>query len=106
MSGQGFGQQQSDRIAELRQKMFQLQHAMQTGVAVKMNFEQDETTPKHLRVGVNMAMIESGTLAGLLLSKGVFTEEEYYTALIEGLEHEIEMYKAFLAQRGITAELL
>lgn len=43
-------------IEELRQEYASLCHAMQSGVAFKINIDPGETMPKHLRVGVNSAM--------------------------------------------------
>lgn len=70
-------------------------HAMQAGVATKMNFDggSKETEPKHLRVGVNSAMIAQDALARLLISKGVFTEEEYVKELADAMEREKESYE-------------
>ena len=74
-------------------------HAMQSGVAMKMNYEPAETTPKHLRVGVNSAMVEHSALAALLMRKGVITEDEYLAALADGMEHEAELYRQWLQRR-------
>lgn len=74
-------------------------HAMQSGVAMKMNYDPSETTPKHLRVGVNAAMVEHSALARLLVRKGVITEEEYAAALADGMEAERDMYQQWLQQR-------
>ncbi len=85
-------------IEEKRLKYEQLLHAMQTGVAFVMEIDEGETSPKHLRVGVNSAMIDSGAMAGLLIKKGIITEDEYYDALIEVAEREVQSYKAILAK--------
>ena len=68
-------------------------HAMQSGVAMKMNYEPSETTPKHLRVGVNSAMADHSALARLLIAKGLFTEDEYLQALTLGMEQEKKLYE-------------
>lgn len=68
-------------------------HAMQAGVAAKMPFLPKETEPKHLRVGVNSAMVASDSLARLLISKGIITEAEYVKALADGMEQERKMYE-------------
>lgn len=73
-------------------------HAMQTGVGFKMTVEPDDTSSKHLRVGVNIAMREHQALATLLMNKGVFTEDEYWDALIEQMQAEVDMYEATLAE--------
>lgn len=85
-------------IQEKRQRYEQLLHAMQTGVAFVMEHDRNETSPKHLRVGVNSAMIDSGAMAGLLIKKGLITEDEYYDALIEVTEREVKLYKRRLEE--------
>lgn len=70
-------------------------HAMQTGVAHQMQDPSvKETQPKHLRVGVNSALVSSGALAKLLIQKGVITEAEFLAAQAEGMEAEAEDYTA------------
>ena len=68
-------------------------HAMQTGVATKMHIYPAETSPKHLRAGVNSAMVDTGAVIGLLIKKGVFTEEELYEALADKMEEEVKLYE-------------
>jgi hypothetical protein len=67
-------------------------HAMQTGVAVMMNYRPSETDPKHLRVGVNSAMVGNAALVRLLSAKGVFTLDEYYKELADEMEREAGRY--------------
>lgn len=74
-------------------------HAMQSAVAYFMNVDGIATTPKHLRVGVNSAFVEHGALVKLLLEKGVFTEEEYYKALADKMEEEVESYRKMAVER-------
>jgi hypothetical protein len=74
-------------------------HAMQSGVAMEMNYDTGPTDPKHLRVGVNSALVDSSALAGLLIAKGVITEDEYLEAITAGMEREAEDYQARLRQR-------
>lgn len=80
-------------IEEKRAKYAALAHAMQTGVAYKMERNPAETSAKHLRVGVNAAMSDQGALVGLLLKKGIITEDEYLDAIIESMEREVQMYQ-------------
>lgn len=86
-------------IAELHDRYLAAAHAMQTGVAFKMDHDPGETSPKHLRVGVNSAMVETSALALLLIEKGVFTMVEYRTALAEAMERERDMYQEWLNAR-------
>lgn len=71
---------------------------MQTGVAFKMSKDDKDTTPKHLRVGINAAMSDHSALVGLLMQKGIITEDEYYDKLIESMEREVEMYRKKLSE--------
>lgn len=73
-------------------------HAMQSGVAFKMEHDPSETTPKHLRVGVNSAMVENSALVRLLVDKGIITNEEWAAALADGMEAERDLYKSWLEQ--------
>jgi hypothetical protein len=81
-------------------------HAMQSGVAAKMDIDSSETTPKHLRVGVNSAMVDMGALVKLLIAKNVFTYEEYVTAVADSMEREKAVYEHWLREHfghdGIT----
>lgn len=52
-----------------------------------------ETEGKHLRVGVNSALVEASALARLLFRKGMMTAAEYYDALIETWEQEVDSYR-------------
>jgi hypothetical protein len=76
-------------------------YAMQAGVGLREKLgRSNETTPKHLRVGVNSAMVEHSALARLLVAKGVITEAEYSEALAEGMREEVALY-----ERGLTEEI-
>lgn len=95
------------KVEELRQRYHNLCHAMQTGVAFKMENDPSDTSPKHLRVGVNSAMVETSTLTRLLIQKGVITEEEFYEMLCTVMEQEVELYKRWLSERfGAEINLL
>lgn len=81
-------------------------HAMQSGVASKMVFDPAETTPKHLRVGVNSAMSDHSALVYLLVQKGVITEEEYSSAIADAMEREKGRYEETLSDQFGTAVTL
>jgi len=68
-------------------------HKMQTGVALKMQHDPDETSQKHLRVGVNGAMADQGGLVTLLIEKGIFTVDEYEKVIADFAEREAKMYQ-------------
>jgi len=71
-------------------------HAMQTGVGMKMGVDPSETSPKHLRVGINAAMSDQGGLVTLLIEKGLITKEEYLDAITTSMERESNSYKDYL----------
>ena len=76
---------------------YELCHAMQSGVASKMEYDDRETQPKHLRVGVNSALVSNGALVALLIDKGVFTQAEYEAKLNEYMEQEVKRYEVDLS---------
>lgn len=75
-------------------------HAMQSGVALDHSRGSQDGTPKHLRVGVNAAMCEHAALAALLISKGVFTRDEYEAAVALEMEAEVARYRERLELPG------
>lgn len=81
-------------------------HAMQSGVAMKMNYDPTECTSKHLRVGVNAAMCDASAMARLLIEKGLITEDEYDAAITAEMAREVARYEAWLTARiGTTITL-
>ena len=81
-------------------------HAMQSGVAAEMNFDPAPTEPKHLRVGVNSALVGTAALAGLLIAKGVITLEEYEAAQAAQMEAERDAYAARISEHyGTNVQL-
>lgn len=73
-------------------------HAMQAGVAMEMNISPGPTSPKHLRVGINSALVDQGALAKLLVDKGVITSLEYAEACATMMEGEKERYEKDLSE--------
>lgn len=86
-------------------------HAMQSGVKADMETDpnrdsQGATTPKHLRVGVNTALSNVGSLAKLLIDKGIITEDEYFEAIADGMERERDRYRELITSRfGVDINL-
>ena len=72
-------------------------HAVQSGVAYEMPINKAPTEPKHLRVGINSAMVEHYALAKLLMDKGVITTDEYEEALAMAAEAEKKRYEDYLS---------
>jgi hypothetical protein len=89
----------SDSLNQLQERYAALCHAMQSGAAMKMNYDPTDTQPKHLRVGVNSAMVEHAALVQVLFDKGIISNEEYHQALCHWMEREVEMYKQWLSDR-------
>lgn len=71
-------------------------HGMQSGVAA---LNSDECSPKHLRVGVNAAMVEHGALVELLIQKGLITRLEFMRSLVKFMEAEKADYEKKLSQK-------
>lgn len=87
----------SEKIKEYVDRYNAALHAVQTGVAMKMQLgEMSSTSPKHLRTGINSALVNCAGIAQLLMDKGIFTEEEYFRYQAEWMENE---------QRGFEEEL-
>jgi hypothetical protein len=81
-------------------------HAMQSGVAMEMQNDPSSTSPKHLRVGVNSAMVDSATIARLLIDRGIFTEAEFRSALADQMEVEKKLYEERLSKwHGVSIKL-
>lgn len=80
-------------IQKQRDRYARHMHGMQAGVAVDAGRGDPSTNPKHLRVGVNSALVDSGTLFRLLIAKGIFTELEFYTTLADVAEEEHMSYE-------------
>jgi hypothetical protein len=75
-----------------------LAHAMQAGVALVMQLGlSNEAEPKHLRVGVNMAMVEHCALIEVLINKGICSLEQIKAANITALEREVDAYEKQLS---------
>lgn len=67
-------------------------HAMQSGVAMEMNYDPKVGSPKDLRVGLNSAMVTDAALTKLLIDKGIITLEEYSAANADAMEQERDRY--------------
>ena len=82
-----------------------LLHAIQSGVAHEMRFDAGATEGKHLRVGVNNALLENAAVAKILIDKGLITEEEYFNSVIARLEEEKARYEARISARHNGAKI-
>lgn len=89
------------RIEMARSRYLVATHAMQTGVNFTMQSDPEEAkqvTPKHLRVGVNVALVNHTALVTLLINKGIITEVEYYESIASKMEQEVARYKRRLEE--------
>lgn len=91
-------QKASKRELELAEEMAQLGHALQSGVKAEMDKRHEPTSPKHLRTGVNTALVYHGALVKLLVDKGIFTREEYGEAAVAAMREEVERYEKRLSE--------
>ncbi|MEI9995129.1 MAG: hypothetical protein WDM91_11080 [Rhizomicrobium sp.] len=89
----------AEKAAEFARRHQIAQHAMQAGVAYEIARDDHSVWPKHLRVGINTAMIDHASLVKLLVKKGVITELEYLQAIAEGMEDERARYEE---RHGVT----
>lgn len=80
-------------------------HGVQTGVEIEMNSGSKATHPKHLRVGVDSAMVNDAALARLLVKKGLFTWEEYREEIRLEANRELDRYEDRVRGRGLSAEV-
>ncbi len=74
-------------------------HAMQTGVAYDQQYNPKDKEPKHLRVGINVALCDHTALVRLLIDKGLITELEYWQAVTAEMDREVERYTAKINER-------
>lgn len=80
-------------------------HRIQTAIAAMPDHRNQ--TPKHLRTGIDLSKSDMGGLARLLIAKGVFTEEEYLTAIADAAEAEADAYDDELSVRhGVNIKTL
>lgn len=67
-------------------------HRMQSAIALEIQVkgEASAANAKHLRVGLNSAFAEHAALAGLLIERGVITQEDYFDAIMREAEAEAD----------------
>jgi len=86
------------RVELLYHESDRLLHAIQTGVKARIEYGlSNDSDPKHLRVGINNALIAQGALTDLLVKKGLITEEEFAQTYVEFLKKEVESYELLLS---------
>jgi hypothetical protein len=73
--------------------------AMQAAIGMDVETGTKSASPKHLRVGINSAMIDTGAIARLLIKKGVFTEQEFDESLEVLANEEVASYEKLLSEK-------
>jgi len=94
-----------DKVVELKTEYQFLLHALQSGVLAEIELNDPAAAhntlahgPKHLRVGVNSAIVQSSGLANLLIQKGVITEVEFWRSQVAGFREEVQRYEQKLSE--------
>lgn len=87
-------------VKDMQDELAALDHAVQTGVKFKSEFdpEHDGATPKHLRTGVNLAMVQVAAVVSLCVEKGLFTLADYLRSLVAETRKEVERYEDDLSR--------
>ena len=80
----------------------QAAHGVQAAIAFDIGRGSTASTPKHLRVGVDMSKADMLGLAMLLISKGVITEEEYIEHMRLAANEELAMREAACPIPGMS----
>lgn len=88
----------TETVEQAKARYMAAAHAMQSGVAMAMNYDESQTDPKHLKVGVNSALVTASALGHLLIAKGVIAEGEWFTALANQMESERDDYAALIEE--------
>ena len=83
-----------------------LSHAIQSGIALALEFDPTPGKPKHLRVGNDLRASEHAALVRTLIKAGVITEQAYCEEVLEELRREKERHEErLLARYGRRVEL-
>lgn len=93
-----------NKLDDLQRRYLAAAHAVQAGVQMELNDDPptrsgSAASPKMLRTGINLAMVEHGALVRLLIAKGLITHEEYMAELVAGVEDEQRQYEERLSAR-------
>lgn len=98
-------------LEDLKRRYAAAMHAVQTGVAMTISLDNRDVasgdkqpdsgsaSSKHLRTGIDSALVSNGALTQLLIEKGVITELEFWAKLAEFAEDEAKAYESELRQR-------
>jgi hypothetical protein len=75
------------------------QMCVQSGVQALEDLDGKPESSKHLRVGINTALVDHAALAELLIAKGLITRKEYAKALADAMEREHRRLEAAISKR-------
>lgn len=78
-------------------RYYRAAHAVQSGVKILHDRGDSATHPKHLRVGVNSALVETGLLVKILTDKGLLTVDEWWKMLADAMEVEAAKYESLVS---------
>lgn len=97
----------TERIAAATARYMTAAHAMHSGVAQLLYFNDTDAQPKHVRVGINLSKVTEGVLVKVLIDMGIITHAEWAEALAQGVEDEVRRYEADLTEMmGARVRLL
>jgi hypothetical protein len=81
-----------ESIAEARARYDRANAIVQQQVQGFIIFQPQVLQPLSLRQGISNAIAANAALARLLMEKGIFTEAEYFMALADEMENEVERW--------------
>jgi hypothetical protein len=91
------------------EESFRLLHAIQSGIATAIEqFGEGEAgvSPKHLRVGIDNALVGHTALIQALVDRRVITWDGFYDSYLTHLRAEVERVEKMLSDRlGATIKL-
>lgn len=94
-----------DHIKDLAAQIFAHQHACMSGARFALEAGTASNEPKHVRNGIDSALVSCAAMFNLLKKKGIITEIEYLEAMAEAWETEHRRYEKELSDhygRNVT----
>jgi hypothetical protein len=88
----------SPEVQALIEEYDRLSHAMMTGVGHDVQLRPESTSAKHVRTGINAALVSHAALVRLLMEKRLITDVEYWRAAVEEMRREVERYEQILSE--------
>jgi hypothetical protein len=87
------------RFDELYDEYVRQGHAVQSGVAMRLQLDPTFATTKDMRTGIDTSKADMGGLVELLIQKGIFTDIEYMEAIVASMRAERERWEADIGAR-------